>query len=37
MDGNYKLYDYVKSSERIKEILNQPAGTFEEVDGLPRS
>lgn len=35
MDGNYKLYDYVKSSERIKEILNQPAGVFQEVDGLP--
>lgn len=35
MDGNYKAYDYLKSSERIKEILNQPAGIFEEVDGLP--
>lgn len=35
MDGNYKAYDYKKSSERIKDILNQPAGTFEEVDGLP--
>lgn len=23
------------SSDRIKDILNQPAGTFEEVDGLP--
>jgi class 3 adenylate cyclase len=35
VDGNYKAYDYVKSSERIREILNQPAGTFQEVDGLP--
>ena len=35
MDGNYKPYNYLASSERIKEILNQPAGTFEEVDGLP--
>lgn len=35
MDGNYKPYDFVKSSERIKEILNQPAGVFQEVDGLP--
>lgn len=35
MDGNYKPYDYVKSSERIATILNQPAGTFQEVDGLP--
>lgn len=35
MDGNYKAYDYLKSSERIKEILNQPAGSFQEVDGLP--
>lgn len=35
MDGNYKVYSYTNSSERIKNILNQPAGTFEEVDGLP--
>lgn len=35
MDGNYKPYDYTKSSERIKEILNQAAGVFEEVDSLP--
>lgn len=35
MDGNHKLYDYQKSSERIAEILNQPAGAFEEVDSLP--
>jgi class 3 adenylate cyclase len=35
MDGNYKPYDYLKSSERIKEILNQPSGAFQEVDGLP--
>jgi class 3 adenylate cyclase len=35
MDGNYKPYDYLTSSERIREILNQPAGAFQEVDGLP--
>lgn len=35
MDGNYKLYNYTNSSERIQDILDQPAGTFEEVEGLP--
>lgn len=35
MDGNYKPYEYLKSSERVKEILDQPSGAFEEVDGLP--
>lgn len=35
MDGNYRAYDYSDSSDRIKEILDQPAGQFEEVDGLP--
>lgn len=35
MDGNYESYDYLKSSERIRTILDQPAGSFEEVDGLP--
>lgn len=35
MDGSYKPYNYLTSSDRIKDILNQPAGTFEEVDGLP--
>jgi class 3 adenylate cyclase len=35
VDGNYKPYDYLKSSERIKEILNQPSATYQEVDGLP--
>lgn len=35
MDGKYKPYNYVDSSARIREILNQPAGTFEEVDSLP--
>ena len=35
MDGNFKPYDWVASSARIKEILDQPAGTFEEVAGLP--
>lgn len=35
MDGNFKTYSYTSSSERIKDILDQPAGAFEEVDGLP--
>jgi len=35
MDGNYKSYNYLSSDSRIKEILNQPAGNFEEVDDLP--
>lgn len=35
MDGNYKPYSYITSSQRIREILDQPAGAFEEVDGLP--
>ena len=35
MDGNFKTYSYTSSSERIKDILNQPAGAYEEVDGLP--
>lgn len=35
MDGKYKPYDYLNSSERIKDILNQPGGVFQEVDGLP--
>lgn len=35
MDGNYKAYSYTSSSERIKNILDQPAGSFEEVDALP--
>lgn len=35
MDGNFKVYDHISSSERIKAILDQPAGAFEEVDGLP--
>ena len=25
MDGNYTPYDYLKSADRIREILNQPA------------
>ncbi|MFF7292011.1 adenylate/guanylate cyclase domain-containing protein [Microbacterium sp. NPDC008134] len=35
MDGNYKPYNYLSSSERISSILNQPVGTFEETDSLP--
>lgn len=35
MDGNFKAYSYTNSSDRIADILNQPAGVFEEVDNLP--
>lgn len=35
MDGNYKAFSYTTSSDRIKSILDQPSGSFEEVDGLP--
>lgn len=35
MDGNYRPYDWAASSDRIKAILDQSAGSFEEVDGLP--
>lgn len=35
MDGNYKPYDHLASSSRIRDILNQPAGMFEEVESLP--
>lgn len=35
MDGNYKTYSYVSSSDRIKAILDQPAGAFEETEALP--
>ncbi|MDC7104617.1 adenylate/guanylate cyclase domain-containing protein [Corynebacterium falsenii] len=35
MDGNYSPYDWTASSARIKAILDQPAGAYEEVEGLP--
>lgn len=35
MDGNYRPYDWTTSSARIKAILDQPGGVYEEVDGLP--
>lgn len=35
MDGNFKTYSWVSSSSRIKEILDQPSGQFEETDDLP--
>ncbi|MCK2023572.1 hypothetical protein KZC52_11600 [Microbacterium sp. kSW2-24] len=35
MDGNFKPFDYVSSSERIKAILGQPSGTFEQTNSLP--
>lgn len=35
MDGNYKAYSHVSSSDRIGDILDQPAGQFEETDALP--
>lgn len=36
MEGNYKPYDWVASAERIRSILNQPAGNFVETDDLPQ-
>ena len=35
MDGNYKPYDWVSSSQRIRDILDQSTGAFQEIDGLP--
>lgn len=35
MDGNFKPFDYVSSSERIKSIVGQPSGAFEEATALP--
>lgn len=35
MEGNYKPYSYAASSSRIREILDQPAGVFEETKSLP--
>lgn len=35
MDGNFKSYSYTASSARIIDILDQPAGQFEETDALP--
>lgn len=35
MDGKYSAYSYVSSATRIREILDQPAGAFEETDSLP--
>lgn len=35
MDGNFKEYDVAKSAERIRDILGQPANSFEETKELP--
>ncbi|GAB3543084.1 adenylate/guanylate cyclase domain-containing protein [Arthrobacter tecti] len=35
MDGNYSSYNYVSSATRIREILDQPSGSFEESNSLP--
>lgn len=35
MDGNYAAYNYVSGAGRIREILDQPGGAFEETDALP--
>ena len=35
MDGNFKAYSFTESSDRIAELLDQPAGQFEEADSLP--
>ncbi|MCY1716424.1 hypothetical protein OVA26_05615 [Microbacterium sp. SL62] len=34
MDGNFRSYSFVSSSDRIGEILDQPIGNFEEMEGL---
>jgi len=36
MDGNHKEYNHRLSQARIDEILNQPAGQFDEVEQLPK-
>jgi class 3 adenylate cyclase len=35
MEGNFRAYDVAASSGRIVDILNQPAGQFEERKSLP--
>lgn len=35
MDGNYAFYSHSSSAKRIREILDQPSGSFEEKDFLP--
>jgi len=35
VDGNFKPFNHVASSDRIRAILAQPLGSFEEVDALP--
>lgn len=35
MKSSYKYYDHEKSVERIDDILDAPAGNYEEVDAIP--
>jgi class 3 adenylate cyclase len=35
MDGNFHAFSHVASAQRIDDILNQPAGKFEEAESLP--
>lgn len=35
MDGKYAAYNHISSANRIREILDQPTGAFEETDSLP--
>lgn len=35
MESNYSYFDYLKGIDRIDEILNAPAGNFEESDSIP--
>lgn len=35
MDGKYSFYNHVASALRIREILDQPSGAFEETNSLP--
>jgi class 3 adenylate cyclase len=35
VDGNFRVYDFAASRQRIYDILGQPAGQFEDVNELP--
>lgn len=35
MDGKYSFYNHLSSASRIREILDQPSGAFEETNSLP--
>jgi len=35
MEASYSSYDHVASADRVDEILDAPAGNFEELDSIP--